>query len=349
MNLSGLAVAAAIVLLAAAGPARASAGEELVFFTWSEYIDPEVVAEFESETGARVKFVYYESDDLRTRTLAESDGRGYDLMIVNGLNLAPYARRGWLAPLAFDSMPNTAHVEPRWRDAFPDARTHGTPFFWGTLGIAYRRDLVATPPAAWRDLFEPAPDLRGRIVMMRSTRDLLGMALKTLGFSANSVAADEIERAGALLLAQKPFVMSYSYVALTEASVLVTGKAAAAIMYSGDALMLKDIDDRIEYVVPREGSNLWVDYLAISASSPRKALAARFIDFLNRPEIAARNAEYLHYASPNAAALALLPEEFRRDPIIFPGADVRERSEAYRELPPRAMKRATAAVARVVN
>jgi len=344
---------AALVLasLASVAPATATGDgrNELVIFTWSEYIDPGVVAEFERETGAAVRFVYYESDDTRTRTMTSTGGAEFDLILVAGVSLRAYVRRGWVAPLSEMDIGNLDHVSARWRTAFEDARTHGVPYFWGTTGIAYRRDLVPEPIRSWRQLFVPDETLRGRIIMVRSTRDLVGMALKALGYSANSEQRSQIDEAGRLLLDQKPFVRSYVYSSLSEKSPLVRGDAWAAIMYSGDALLLKSLHPSIEYVVPVEGSNLWADYFVVSSSSSRKRLAARFLGFLNRPDIAARNAEYLHYATPNEAGLELLPAEFRADPVVFPSAEVLSQSEVYRELPPRAMKSASAVVARVVN
>ena len=344
-----LALAAGLLAGVVPCTAAASEGSTLTVFTWSDYMDPEAVSAFERETGARVRFEYYETDDLRDRKMAQTDGRGVDVIVVNGASLSAYVRRGWIAPTVDLPMRNLGHVDPRWRSAFPDAEAYGVPYFWGTVGIAYRTDLVPGPLLRWRDLFEPEEALRGRIVMIRSTRDLMGMALKSLGFSANSGDAAELARAGALLAAQKPYVLSYSYLALTERSKLVTGEAWAAIAYNGDAMALMEIDPRIAYVVPEEGSNLWVDYLTLSAASVRKPLAARFIDFLNRPDVAASNARFVHYASPNTAAIELLPDDFRGDTDVFPDAETLARSEIYRELPPRAMKRANAAVAGIVH
>ncbi len=328
---------------------NAGSNEELEFLTWADYIDPEIVVEFEQETGIHIKFSYYESDDARDVILSSSDGLGYDLAIVNGLMLQSYAKRNWLAPTAVDRMPNITHIDPRWRDAFPAAERYGVPYFWGTLGIAYRQDLVPEGFTSWKDFFEPVESLRGKITMLKSSRDILGMALKSLGYSANSSNRKAIREAGRLLEAQRPFVRSYEYILLGGKSALVSGDVWASLAYSGDALRVQEYHDDIVYVVPEEGGNLWVDYLTVFQGSPRKDLVAKFIDFLNRPEIAARNAEYVYYATPNAAARLHVSDDYANDPVIHPSPSVISRSETYQPLAPRAQKTVNSVFAELVN
>jgi len=340
---------AVLAVLAFGSSGVAERIRSLVFLTWYDYLDPALVAEFERETGATIQFSYYASDDHRDEILAASDGRGYDLAAVNGLMLQSYAARGWLAPLRPASIPNLKHLDTRWRSAYPAAEQYAVPYFWGTLGIGYRKDLLPGGISTWKEFYQPPETLRGRIALPKSSRDVVGMALKSLGHSANTDDRDAIREAGRLLEAQKPFVRSYAYVGQDESSALVTGEVWASMLYSGDALVVREFHDEIEYVVPEEGSNLWVDYLAVLRSSTRKEQAARFIDFLNRPENAARNARFLSYATPNVAARALLPREYMENPIIHPDPDVLSRSELYRELPPRVQKTLNSVFASIVN
>lgn len=346
---AGLAVLVSIALALVVSSGNAGLNEELVLLTWADYLDPEIVAEFEQEHGVNIRFAYYESDDARDEILAASDGRNFDLAMVNGLMLQSYAKRSWLAPVAENDIPNLTHIETRWRNAFPSSERYAVPYFWGTLGIAYRQDLFPEGFPSWKDFFQPAEKLRGKIAMLKSSRDITGMALKSLGHSANTNDRDEIREAARLLQAQRPFVRSYEYVSLTEESALVTGDVWATLAYSGDALMVSEHHQDIAYVVPEEGGNLWVDYLTILQSSPRKALAAQFIDFLNRPEIAARNAEFVYYATPNIAARQYVSDDYAEDPVIHPSADVIARSEVYRELEPRARKTVNSLVSQLLN
>lgn len=340
-------IAVLIVSLALVPPAFAQ--EELVVLTWSEYLDPDLAEEFEKKSGIKIRFTYFETDDDRNRILAEHDGTGFDVVLVNGSNIAPYVRRGWLKTLDEASIPNLRHIEPRWRDAFPHAREFGVPYFWGTLGIAYRKDLFPDGFKSWNDLFEPAEALRGRIVMIKTNREVFGMALKGLGHSMNSQDHDALRAVEKLIEGQLPFVRAYSYVALNEESALVTGDAWAAMVYNGDAIALNEIDENIAYVIPTEGTNLWSDYLAILNSAMNPTGAARFIDFLNRPTVAARNAEYMYFATPNRAAEAQLPRDFLDNPDIYPGKDEMARSEALGTVSPRTLKRINTFMNRIVQ
>ena len=310
---------------------------ELVFLTWSDYIDPELVAEFEQQFNARIRFVYYETDPVRDEMMIESDGRGYDVILVSGTQLNAYRQNGWLAPLGPPLIPNLKHIESRWLSAFPAAEEVGVPYAWGTLGIAYRSDMVPTAITHWRQLLEPAETLHGKIVMIKDYQDLMAVALKALGYSANSIDQQELSAAGELLLGQKPYVRSYSYVSLSEESGLVSGELIAAMMYNGDALMVQEHQSAIEFAIPEEGSTLWVDYLAVAAASKHKDLAMRFINFMNIPKNAARLAEFTYLATPNKSAEQLMSDEFLQNPLIYPSPEVLAKSEFYAELPGRAL------------
>jgi spermidine/putrescine transport system substrate-binding protein len=175
--------------------------------------------------------------------------------------------------------------------------------------------------------------------MIKDSRDLLGMALKSLGYSANSTSQAELDSAKKLLLAQKPFVNSYSYIALNEKASLVTGEALMAMVYNGDALMIQEHEPAIKFVQPEEGGNLWCDYFLVLDSSPKKDLAYTFLNYIHEPEVMAKLAQFAYYATTNIAAEKILPEDFLSDPIIYPPKQVLEKSETYSTLPPRTTKK----------
>ncbi len=340
---------AGVTLSCLALPGLAAPTAELRILTWSEYMDPAIVKEFEARYNARVHFSYFESDETRTDILLETEGVGYDMVMVNGISLASYHKRGWLAPLDETQIPNLKYIDARWKNAFAEAAGLAAPFFWGTMGIGYRSDLVDQPLTSWMDLLRPQEKLRGRIVMINSSRDLVGIAMQALGHSVNSTDPQQLAEAEALLLEQKPHVKSYSYVSLSKESALVSGEVVAAMMYSGDALMVQEFHEDIIYVVPEEGSNLWVDYWTVLQSSEQKSLAMQFINFINEPEIAARMAEYVYYATPNLAAEKLLPEDFLSNQSIYPGKEVMQRTEVYAPLPPRFIKKLNTAFSRIIR
>lgn len=320
---------------------------ELNFLTWSEYIDPEVVAEFEKQYQAKVNFTYFEDDDQRDAMLVKSGGAGYDLAIVNGVQVNAYQRHGWLAPLTKTDIPNMKYIDDKWTKAFERAPGYGVPYFWGTLGIAYRKDLLKETITSWSQIFHPTEAMRGKIIMLGVSRDVVGMALKSLGYSANTTDPKAIDSVYALLKAQKPYVKSYAYMTLDEKSPLVTGEAVIAMAFSGDALTIKEFNENIEYVLPEEGGNLWIDYITVFNSSPRKELAMKFINFINVPANASRIAGFVNYATPNLAAEKLMPTEFLQDKVIYPSKKQIERSEFDAELPPRLIKKRNQVMAEI--
>lgn len=312
--------------------------QELMFLTWPAYIDMQVVAEFEAKFNARVRFVYFESDDTRHEMLAHNNATDYDVILSDGISLTSYVSLGWVDPIPAAEVPNLKHLDMHWRKAYPKGDTHGVPYAWGTMGIAYRRDLVDAPLTTWLDLFRPSAALQGKIVMIRSARDVIGVALKALGYSENSVDANELAAARDLILAQKPYVKAYSYVALTPESELVTGAAAAAMVFSGDALALQKLNPNIAFTLPDEGSNICVDYLAITRASHNKKLAAAFINFIHEPANSARIASTIQYATPSLAAKPYLDSAFFANEVIYPPKAKLSRSEYFSVLPPETLK-----------
>ncbi len=334
-----------------ADQAPADPPRELVFLNWNEYVDQQVIEAFEKQHNARVKQVYFATEDETTELMITTGGRGFDVILVPGSSIASYARRNWLTPLDKGLLPHLEHVEERWIDAFDQSATYGSPYLWGTMGIVYRQDLVGEPPRSWRDLLEPRPEWRGKIQMPPDMLELVGVSLKAQGRSLNDESKEAFDQATALLLSQRPHVHDYAYPDLTNESKLVAGEVWMAVTYNGDALLLKEnADDHpLSFVVPEEGALLWCDYLSISAQSRQPELAHAFLDFLQRPEMAARTAETLYYASTNRDAEPLLSEGHREDPIIHPPADVIQRSEFLTPKRPRTLKRWNSFHARLVE
>lgn len=342
-----LAAISGFLLLANASTARET--PELVVLNWPNYLDPTLVNRFERQYGVRVREVFFEGDDQRDEMLVNSDGSGYDIALVSGNMLQTYARSGWLEPLTEEQVPNLVHVSPRWRTAFAGAEGSAAPYTWGTLGIGYRRDLISEPIESWMQIFRPGPALQGRIAMLSHNRDLVGMALLALGHSSNSQDENELIAAEQLLLAQRPYVRTYGYIGLTPDSAMVSGEIVAAMMFNGDALMLQEFEPDIEFVVPSEGGNLWVDYFVVMNRSTRKDLAFAFINFLNEPENAAQATQFVYYATTNDSAKALLPTDFLANPVIFPNPETVERSEFFKPLPARITRRYNTITANVIR
>lgn len=318
--------------------ANESSNRELTFLTWSDYIDPVVIETFEKQYSIKVRIIYFDSDDQRDEVLVDTDAAGYDVILSSDISLVSYKKAGWLAPVTEKQVPNLKYIDKKWIDPIEGAKGYSVPYFWGTLGIAYRKDLVGFEVNSWKQLFQPAPELHKKILMLDGSADVVNMALKSLGYSANSTSRKEINEAKLLLQKQKQYVYSYTVPVLDENSLLVKGDVYMAMSYSGDTIMLKDVHPDIEYVLPKEGGNIWVDFLIVSSKSKHKDLAYEFINYLNEPDVAAQIAQYVYYASPNLAAEKLLPEDFLKDPVIYPSLKSLEKSEVYKKLPPRIQK-----------
>ncbi len=305
------------------------------FLTWADYIDPDLIRSFEAEFNIKVKEVYFETDEEREQKLAYTSGEGYDLILVSGPYIASHSKRNWISPLDLSQIPNIEHIDDRWRNAYPKAETYAVPYLWGAIGIAYRTDLMSEKIVSWKQFFEPHPSLSGKIGMINDSKEVIGMALKSFEYSINSENSMELEKVEQLLLSQKPFVREYSTPNLTKKSPMVSGEMWMRMTYNGDALMLQEYSSKIEFVVPKEGTGLWVDYLTIPQSSKKKDSAMAFINFLNSPKNAARLAAYVYYATPNKSAENFLPPDHLTNPVIYPPKEVLDRSEFFKKLPPK--------------
>lgn len=323
--------------------------KHLVILNWSEFLAPSLVDAFEKKYEAKVKEVYFESDDARDQILLQTKGKGFDLILVNGSSFRSYRKKGWLQPIPLEEIENFKYIEKRWINAFDSVQGYSVPYFWGTLGIAYRKDLLVKPIERWSEFFNPSDELKGKIIVVKSSADIIGMALKSLGYSANSENHKELDQAKALLLQQKPHVAKYGYINLDENSALVKGDIVATMVYGGDALNVGEHHDQIVYVLPEEGGNIWVDYFAMSSEAANYDLAIKFLDFINDPEWAAVNAEETYLATPNTEAKKLLSDEFVSNPVIFPDNKTLEKSEFFKTLSPRAMRHRTSIFTRVVE
>ena len=332
-----------------AGGQSSSAPEDLIILTWSDYIVPEVIEEFEAKFHAHITLVYYETEEDKEERLVERGGTGYDLVISSGVPILHYIKRNWVAPLETELIPNLAHIESRWRQARPELENYAVPYLWGTIGIAYRQDLVQETVTSLKQLFEPDEALRGKIIMIKDAYDSIGMALKYLGHSLNSEEKahyDEVER---LLSAQKPYVKEYGYISATEESTLISGEAWMALVYNGDGLVLQEFHPDIAFAVPQEGTGLWVDYLVVMQASPHKELAMKFINFLHEPQNAAQLSLFTMFATPNTAAGQFLPPEHLQNPMIYPSQDVLKQSEFPRILSLRTQKRRNAIFSKILQ
>lgn len=312
---------------------------DLVFLNWSEYLDEEVVKSFEEKYNAKLRMVYFNSEDERNSQLLNTGGKGFDLVLVPSNLLEEYRAAGWIHALDESKLPNLKHIDPRWvvRDK---GILYSVPYAWGTTGIAYRKDLLKDKISSWRHLYNPKEEWKNKITLLGDANEVVAAAFKSLGYSLNETGREAFQKAEELLLNQRPYVKHYALGPLNEQNDLVTGKTWISMIYNGDALLLKnEYESNIAYVVPEEGTMLWADHIAMLPAAQNPDLAMAFINFLHEPENAAKTSLSLFYATANKAAESLLPAEHMQNEGIYPPKAVLEKSEFYTVTAPRTLKK----------
>ncbi len=291
-------------------------GETLTVFNYSEYLDPEMLELFTAETGIEVKYEEATTaEELYTKY--KSGGISYDLVCTADYMVKRLIDEGEAAPVDFSSMKNSSNINSKFWDfnkAIDPEGTYALPYFWGTIGILYDTTKVKGDIDSWDVLFNG--DYAGEIIMQDSMRDTFMITLKYLGHSLNTTDESEIREAADLLKKQKPDVEAYL---VDEArDEVVAGNAAMAVVYSGEAFLGHLYNPDLKYVVPKEGSNVWIDSWIMTKNCANKEAAQKFMDFLCRPDVAKANFEFIYYSTPNDAVINDLDDELKNDPAIIP-------------------------------
>ena len=305
-------------------------GDTLTVLNYGEYIDRSVLEDFHDETGIRI---LYEEATTPEEMYAKYMGGAidYDLICTSDYMAEKLINEGELLDLDMNSFENIGNIGDRYMElssAFDPGNKYCLPYFWGTVGILYDADKIHGEIDSWDVLFNG--EYSGEIIMQNSIRDTYMCALKYLGYSLNTTDRDKLLEAQELLLKQKKDVEAYFVDEVREE--MVAGNAILAVIYSGEAYLANEYSPNLEYVVPREGSNLWIDVWCMTKRCSRPENARKFLDFLCRKDIALRNFEEVYYPTPNEALYEELDEEIREDEMIFPAEEVIDNSEVYKTL-----------------
>ena len=303
----------------------------LYVYNWGEYLDPDVIDGFEKETGCRVVYDVFETNEIMYPKIA-ADPSQYDVICPSDYMIAKMAENGLLGELDFDAMPNVrANIgEEYWemsRDFDPENK-YSVPYMWGTVGILYNTTMVDGEVDSWDILWDPK--YNDDILMQDSVRDLFMVALKKLGYSLNTADADELEEAKQLLIEEKPLVQAYVVDEVRDK--MIAGEAAVGVIYSGEAEYTREENPDLAFCIPKEGTNVWLDSWVMTRDSKHKKAAAAWIDYMSRADVALANFRYIYYSSPNVAAMELMDEEELENPILFPDLSRHDNLEAYRYL-----------------
>ncbi|WP_423236770.1 ABC transporter substrate-binding protein [Clostridium fallax] len=297
-------------------------------FNAGDYIDPTLLKDFERETGVKVNYETFETNEIMYQKL-KTDTSSYDLVIPSDYMVEKMIKEDMLEKIDFKNIPNYCNIDDKFKNlAFDPTNEYSVPYMWGTIGILYNKKMVKGPIDSWDVLWDPK--YKGQVFMLDAMRDSLGITLKKLGCSLNSTDSKEINEAKDELIKQKPNVLAYVGDEVKDR--MVADEAALAVIYSGDAPVLKERNPDLEYVIPKEGTNLWFDSMVIPKGAKHKEYAEKFINFMLDPEIAKQNVEYIGYSTPNKAALELLNDDIKNDKNAYPDEGVLKKCEVFKDL-----------------
>ena len=306
-------------------------GNTLTVLNYGKYIESSVLDAFEEETGIHVNYEEYVNPE-EMYTKYKSGAIDYDVICTSDYMVERLINEGEAKEINFDKIPLSKNLDDSYFEfskAFDPENKYSMPYFFGTVGILYNKNKVdANDVKSWDILWNKK--YKDQIIMEDSVRDTFVPALKRLGFSSNSTDKKELETALDQLIEQKPLV--YSYLVDESADEVVAGNASMALVYSGEAAYAESLSKDLDYSVPEEGSNMWIDSWLIAKTCKHQENAEKFLDFLCREDIAMKNIEYVYYATPNKAVYDKLDKETQENKTIFPDDETLNNCEIFRYL-----------------
>lgn len=303
---------------------------QVIVYNWGEYIDPEIIDLFEEETGIDVIYEEFETNEIMYPKI-QSGAIAYDVVCPSDYMIQRMIENDLLAEINYDHIPNLKYIGDNYMKMsrqFDPENKYSVPYLWGTVGILYNKKMVDEPVDSWGILWDKKYE--DSILMQDSVRDAFAVALKYLGYSLNSTDLDELEAAKNLLIEQKPLVQAYVIDQVRDK--MIGGEAALGVIYSGEALYCQQENPDLDYVIPKEGTNIWYDGWVITKGSENVENAHKWIDFLCSQEAAYDNFEYIYYGTPNIAAQELIDEDIVNNPGVFPDKETIEKCEVYNYL-----------------
>lgn len=305
----------------------------LYIFNWTDYIAPELIREFERRYNVRVVYDTYSSNEMMLQNLLIT-GAAYDIIVPSGDHVAILVEMGLLSPIDKSLLTNYHNLNPmilKKALEYGLDGAYGVPYFWGTSGFIFDRRQFSDEEmedVSWNFIADERFHNRNVITMLDDLREVIGVALIYNGFTPNDYSPVALASARKTLLEWNRNVAQYDSDSFKNE--IQDGTIWLGMAYNGDALQVMSENENVGFVLPREGSTLWIDFLCIPANSQNKKLAHKFINFLLDEEIALINAEYVMFATPNLAAYLLLPEHIRNNRNIYPCDDYLERSYLIR-------------------
>lgn len=304
---------------------------DVYVYNWGEYIDPEVITLFEEKTGYKVHYEEFETNE-EMYTIIANGARTYDVICPSDYMVEKMIDNDLLLPIDYDNVPNIKNIGKQYLESatgFDVGNKYCIPYCWGTVGICYNKTMVDEPVDSWSILFDEK--YSGQILMQASVRDAYCVALSYLGYSINTMEAEQLKEATDLLVSQKPLVQAYVIDQVRDK--MIKNAAALSVIYSGEAIFMQEENPDLEYVVPKEGSNVWIDGWVIPNTCQNKEAAEAWINFMCDSQIALMNFNEITYSTPNEAARELIEDEaIKNSTIAFPEESVLKNCEVYNYL-----------------
>ena len=323
-------IPALLALFVLAAPARAEEEKVLNIYNWSEYIPQEVLDKFTEETGIKIVYSTYESNEAMYAKLKLLKGEGYDLVVPSTYFISQLKNDKLLRPIDKSKISNFSLLMPRLvNQDFDPNNEYSIPYMWGSTGIIFNRKYV--DPAlvkGWNDLLRP--EFKGHLLISDDLRDGLGLALKACGYSMNSKNEAELQKAYEFLLKLKPSVRVFDITSTKQN--FINEEVYVGSIWNGDAYLAREENPNLEFVYPKEGAMIWIDSFAIPVKAEHPENAQMFINFMLRPENSAAVVKEFRYSPVEEAALKLLPEDMQKSRIIAPTEEDLKNSEVTMEL-----------------
>jgi spermidine/putrescine transport system substrate-binding protein len=326
----GIFILCILWLVGCPGRQTVNTKKELNVYNWDLYIGETTIRDFEREYGVKVNYDNFSSNEEMLAKI-QAGGSGYDVIVASDYMVKSMLEQNLLGRIDLKNISNLSNIDPAFlKLPFDPDNSYSVPYQWGTTGIGVNKSKVKEDVTGWDILWNDK--YKGRITMLDDIRFGMVPALKKLGFSINTTDAGELQQAKDLMLKQKPIVKAYS--SSTYIDMLKSGDTWIAYGFSGDIFQVAKDNPKVEYVIPADGTNIWVDNMCIPKNAPHKETAELFINYILRPDVSAGISNFTKYSSPNKEAKRFINADILNNPKIYPPKELLDKCEFMRDIGP---------------
>lgn len=307
---------------------------EVRIYSYGDYIAPGLIKQFEKETGIKVVYDTFDTNEEMYPVIKNQAGV-YDVICPSDYMVERMRNEGLLSKIDYSKVPNFKNIGSRYLKiadrSYDPGNKYAVPYQWGIAGIMYNSSKIKKGEiTSWNDLWNKK--YKGSIIMQDSLRDTMGASLKALGYSLNSTKKSELSAAADYLVKQKPLV--YKYANDSARDLLIGNSADIGVVWNGEVLYSQELNKDLDFVIPKEGTELFIDNWCIPKNAFHKSNGLKWINFMCRADVAYKNYEYLTYSTPNEAARKMMPAKLRNSKLLFPSDELLKKSEVLRDVGP---------------